>query len=65
MAQESPFTKEWSTPKKWGCTEWLYTIKEHVSHMIGMSLLQWSQEAILAQQVGGQQVSGHNVSGHR
>ena len=37
---ESLSTKEQSTPKKWGCTEWLYTLKEYLSHMIEMSVLQ-------------------------
>ena len=40
ITRESLSTKEQSTPKKWGYTGWLYTLKEDVSHMIGMSLLQ-------------------------
>ena len=40
ITQESLYTKEQSTPKKWEYTGWLYTLKEDVSHMIEMSLLQ-------------------------
>ena len=41
ITRENLSTKEQSTPKKWGYTGWLlYTLKEYVSHMIEMSLLQ-------------------------
>uniref|UniRef100_A0A9L0TLI1 Coiled-coil domain containing 57 n=1 Tax=Equus caballus TaxID=9796 RepID=A0A9L0TLI1_HORSE len=40
ITRESLSTKEQSTPKKWGYTGRLYTLKEGVSHMIEMSLPQ-------------------------
>ena len=40
ITRESLSTKEQSASKKWGYTGWLYTLKEGVSHMIEMSLLQ-------------------------
>lgn len=62
-----PFHKGTGHSKEVGWTEWLPTIKEQVSHLIGASLLQQSQDCLAgtAMHTATDEPSGPQVCGHR